>query len=1095
MIYVYNFLMRKTLTTLLVTALLFLSGCGFDLNKLESLEISIGYSTFLSKDFDKKQVTENVFSPYKGERLSFNKGQNSTIIKFNTNETTNDYVIVVDHKYLNKVSYFSENSQGELSETNSLFRLKPSDNRVFSSEHYAFSLSRDTSHFVVLNNSFDTSVMVKVVSKDEYIQFDKNINVFFTLLYSSLLALFLVNTIYYLFIKNSVYLYYALYLASGFIAIYWQESRMADYDFFFFPIFADQSKLFFFLLSTFLAYLFVYKFLRLNWIKQLSGKILVGLMLHVILQILIFFVLYFFIQDSLDSLYLWYNYTVQFSNFVIISIAFANVKNGNRQALFLLIAWSLFISFAVFRVIYALNPLPNHFWQQHSYEIGLIVEAFVLALGLADQALGFKKSRDKAVSDITEVNKALFAETLINNFLYESKQQAINETQVVNLSTHIENKFSDMVQKFAPVKNLSRINLINNEFQIFNMFNHDGTSCCLNFLNENVSFINALFTEKKIFSKLYQCEENKVQIIGIPLLVNYKSEDVENESFIFEIKQEQELTQNEIEHLNDFIQKSLKALANSQEAQQITKHAQEIINLAGEKERQMRLKDRFFANVSHEFRTPLTLTIAPLTDLHEQREFLNASGKYLVDTALSNAQDLMSLVDKILDIQKLETESFPLRVSKIKINTLVESIVENMRNWAQNHYQELTYEPIVKDIDLYCDSKEVKKVITNLIANAIKYSGKNSTIKISIEQDSQWIRLMVEDDGVGIPLEIQQHIFDRYYQVETKNHVTEPGTGIGLSYVKDVMELHQGTVSLKSNINYGSTFTLSFLQGFIHYSYDEISGSEEKSVIKPKQVIGEEHDDEITYDLKLKKDIPSLLVVEDNHELRKFLIFKFNKDYNVLDAKNGREGLEMAQTFLPDIIISDVMMPELDGIEMIKKLRSIKEMQTVPIILLTAKSANIDAIEGLQIGADDYIVKPFDFNELKARVDRLLSSRKAIRAENLNVGLTVENPRTAFQEKLDNIILENIADKTLNVDKLAHLLFLDRSNLYRKIKTEFDITPIAYIRKIRMEFSLDLLSNKKLSVSETAYACGFDSLSYFSKQFKKTHGISPSDVL
>ncbi|HHL32007.1 MAG TPA: response regulator transcription factor, partial [Oceanospirillales bacterium] len=277
--------------------------------------------------------------------------------------------------------------------------------------------------------------------------------------------------------------------------------------------------------------------------------------------------------------------------------------------------------------------------------------------------------------------------------------------------------------------------------------------------------------------------------------------------------------------------------------------------------------------------------------------------------------------------------------------------------------------------------------------------------------------------------------------------------------------------------------------------YDEISGSKEKSVLQEQA--GSDYEkvmksDEITED----KDMTTLLIVEDNSELRKFLAYKFNKFYKVIEANNGKNGLNKARIFLPDLIITDVMMPEMDGIEMVRRLRNLKDLTTVPIIMLTAKSANVDTIEGLQTGADDYITKPFDFEELLARVDRLIASRKAIKDETQHlISAPIENIKSVFQEKLDEAIVANIADKKLNVEKLAKILFIDRSTLYRKIKNKLEMSPIAYIRKVRMEFALNLLKNKKLTVSETAYACGFDSLSYFSKQFKKTHGTSPSDVL
>ncbi|MCF6320024.1 MAG: response regulator [Proteobacteria bacterium] len=409
--------------------------------------------------------------------------------------------------------------------------------------------------------------------------------------------------------------------------------------------------------------------------------------------------------------------------------------------------------------------------------------------------------------------------------------------------------------------------------------------------------------------------------------------------------------------------------------------------------------------------------------------------------------------------------------------------------------------------------------MVNLISNAIKYSGKNSKIIISLDDGSldedisnkeslnedsfnngsDWIKINISDDGVGIDKEIKEHIFERYFQGSSPQHLSEAGTGIGLSYVKDVMELHHGKVTLDSLPKQGCEFILWFKQGFTHFKYDEINDSDEKSVLqeqmsKDNLLVNEEVKDEINQQLN-SLDKTTILIVEDNRELMKFLVFKFKDYYKVLEAENGQVGLDMAIKNLPDLIISDVMMPEMDGMELLSHLRKNNELKTVPIVLLTAMSANVDAIEGLETGADDYVTKPFDFDELKARVDRLIVSRKAVRDENITLEPTETIHKSSFQEKLDDTIHDHISDSSLNVEMLAELMYLDRSGLYRKIKTELNMTPIAYIRKIRMDFAKNLLTNKKLSVSETAYACGFESLSYFSKQFKKTYGTSPSDVL
>ena len=1081
---------------------LILHGCTFNLNELQAIDATYSYYLAESESFEKNHIHNYSFSPYKSQKINFNQSINSALFKIKVtspNVRKEDYVLVVDYKYLDKVSYFSEYSDGTFTQTRDLLRLKPS-NKVFSAEKYVFNINNNASnHYIIIENHKDSVVMIKVIDKDRYIQFDRNVITFFTILYSSLFGLFLINFIYYLFIRKTAYLYYSAYIFSGLISIYWIEGSLLDISFLSNTTVGYSVYLSIFIMSNLFLYIFIYKFLQLNWKKQLCGKIILACIAYILLMLLILTVFHFTNSQLIQLLSDWYNYTIQIGNIMILMVAYIIYKNGNRQAGFLLVSFLIFIIFSSMRILFLLDSEPNHFWMQHSYEIGLVIEAFILSIGLADQTLSYKKSFDSAENKFIKANKALFAETLINNFRYEVKEEILKENKVENFIKHIESKFAEMIMKYAPIDSLKRLTQVEGVCQIHTFFQLNENDYFQAFFSDNKESVKLSCENSTVFNQVFNVENSNygIQFIVLPVSLNYSNNNINQECLVIEIKPNHILNNEEIENLKGFIDKSLEALIANKEIKQITKHAQNIISVAEEKEKSMRMKDRFFANVSHEFRTPLTLTIAPLKDLHKQREFLNTSSKYLVDTALSNAMDLMSLVDKILDIQKLETDTFPLRVTKVNLNQLIYSVINKLVNWSLDHFQTLTFNKNSEsDIYVYCDIKEVKKVIINLITNAIKYSGQYSEITVSIEKCPTWIKIHIVDDGVGIDEDIQEYIFERYYQGNTSYHLSEAGTGIGLSYVKDVMKLHQGKVTLVSKVEHGSQFSLWFKQGFRHFDYDEISGSKEKSILQDKgNSIDYDKENNIA-DLTDNEDITTLLIVEDNRELRKFLAYKFKNAYKVIEADNGVSGLQKANCFLPDIIISDVMMPEMDGIEMIKHVRNTTELATIPIILLTAKSSNVDTIEGLQTGADDYMSKPFDFDELMARVDRLITARKAIMDKNHSLTLIPEeNIKSEFQEKLDGAIVANIADKKLNVEKLAKILFIDRSTLYRKIKNKLEMTPIAYIRKIRMEFALNLLKNKKLTVSETAYACGFDSLSYFSKQFKKTHGTSPSDVL
>ena len=1093
--------MRKTpLLGIIILMTLILHGCSFDLNKLASCEIDLSLAIIDTEYFDQKNIQHYAYYPYAEDKINPKGNKNIAIMKFKLiDKISDESVIVIDHKYFQQISYVTENKQGLSDYVAVQNRLSSTESRVFSSEKYVFNLKPDALyHYLIIESYINSAVMVKVVAKDDYIAFDRNIVAFFTIIYAVMFTLFLAYLLYFLFIRNSVYLYYSAYILSGLFATYWQEGRVVDVSLFSFPFFGELIKFLAVFFLYFLAYLFVYKFLNLNWKKHWTGKVIAFLIIHISLQIVFVLFSYVFDLDTLVITRNWFNITVQVANVIILICAIFIFKRGNRQAGFLMVAWFCYIVISSSRIYYALHITPNQFWSQHAHELAFIVEALILALGLADQVLGYKKSYLAEKDKHDKANKALLAESLINNFLYELKDEALKESKLDNFIKFIENKLTAMLVKYVAVDNIRRLS-VKDGIKYTHVFHQQSEN---NFFHRFYTGygpeILSACENKTIFSQLVKIESNtkQVQFIVMPVHLNYYNEKVEHECLLFEIKQCSVLNDEEISNLKNFIDKSLMGLIDRKEINQITKHAQSIISAAAEKDRAMRLKDRFFANVSHEFRTPLTLTIAPLKDLYKQRKFLNTSGKYLVGTALSNALELMSLVDKILDIQKLESDTFPLRVSKVNLNDLIYSVIKKLTNWSLDHNQRLVFNNTLnKDIYLYCDLREVRKVIINLISNAIKYSGKDTIIKVSLDHDPEWIYVYIEDNGIGIKQETQKHIFDRYYQGNSPYHLSEVGTGIGLSYVKDVMELHKGDVKFESEIDLGCKFILRFKQGFGHYDYDELSGSKEKSIIQAK---------EYKFDLTGNEDIviddsndkTTLLIVEDNKELRKYLVFKFNKYYKVITAENGIKGLNKAAEILPDLIISDVMMPEMDGMEMVRRLRKIKELMTIPIIMLTAKSKNIDTIESLQLGADDYVKKPFDFDELKARVDRLILARKAISDENQRlIELPKESIKSVFQEKLDDVIIANISNKCLNVEKLANIMFLDRSTLYRRIKSELDVTPIAYIRKIKMESAMNLLKHKKLTVSETAYACGFDSLSYFSKQFKKTYGSSPSDII
>ena len=504
------------------------------------------------------------------------------------------------------------------------------------------------------------------------------------------------------------------------------------------------------------------------------------------------------------------------------------------------------------------------------------------------------------------------------------------------------------------------------------------------------------------------------------------------------------------------------------------------------------LKDRFFANVSHEFRTPLTLTIEPLEEVvREHTEGMDEQGLGLTKIALRNARKMLGLIGEVLDINRLEAGSLRLLVGEHDIADLLRRVVQRFQPWIKRQQQVLTLSGAEEPVLLWFDQDQMDKMVSNLLSNAIKYSGKQAKINISLQANTEFVDLLVTDNGPGIAIDKQEKIFERYYQGETAAENVWPGTGIGLSLVRELAELHHGSIDLEANTA-GAAFRLHLLRGNQHFDQADLNRD------------GVPHAERSPTDEKLEpakpvdsgsEDVTTVLVVDDNAELRHFLALRLAGRYRVLEAENGRLGVELAIAELPDLVISDVMMPEMDGIELAQALKENEETATIPLILLTAKSTKRDTVEGLEAGADDYLTKPFDTSELIARVAGLIASRRLVRVAALAEFQPVETeevPKDAFQQQLDQLILENLQDSGLNVVRLAELMIMDRTSLYRKCQKSTGMSPVAYIRQSRMQVAARLLKQNDMSVSEVAYAIGFESISYFSRVFRQEFNTSPS---
>ena len=512
---------------------------------------------------------------------------------------------------------------------------------------------------------------------------------------------------------------------------------------------------------------------------------------------------------------------------------------------------------------------------------------------------------------------------------------------------------------------------------------------------------------------------------------------------------------------------------------------------------------KFYTNIAHELRTPLTLIVGPIEDLSEDNS-LPSTVKKQVMSIRNNSIRLLNLINQIMEFRKAETQNRQLVVAKGDLGTIVKEV--GLR------FKELHRTPnvdFVIDIDkistpIYFDREIVTTIISNFLSNAIKYTVKGH-VKLGLDacqiEGEQYARIFVEDTGYGIDAAALPHVFDRYYQTKGKHQAS--GTGIGLALVKSLSELHQGILQVDSKLEVGSTF--SFL---IKTNEFYVHAQHKKESIKNEEMISETptHLDADT--------CPTLLVVEDNQDIRDYIATSFCKDFKVLEAENGKLGFDLALQNIPDIIISDIMMPEMDGIELCRAIKNDIRTSHIPVILLTAKDSLQDKEGGYEMGADSYITKPFTAKLLRLRVKNLLEGRKrqaqiimqsmptkgntdVNEQENRENILTEKEPQLnkldrIFLEKLNHLIEENMVTQKIDMAFISDKMNMSHSTFYRKLKMLTGTTAVDYVRKFKLKKSLELIESEEFNITEIAYKTGFNSPAHFREAFKEEYGVPPS---
>lgn len=479
------------------------------------------------------------------------------------------------------------------------------------------------------------------------------------------------------------------------------------------------------------------------------------------------------------------------------------------------------------------------------------------------------------------------------------------------------------------------------------------------------------------------------------------------------------------------------------------------------------LKNDFFTNISHELRTPLTLIAGPVIEMEKQYP---SDGMFSI--LKNNVQKLQRLVDQILDVQKLDAQKMELENTTFDLVSFLRMQVSSYASVSASSDISLHMDVTEDEILVKADKDKLEIIINNLLSNALKYTPKGGAVHVHIDRNDSNLVLTVKDTGSGISEEILPHIFDRYFH--KKGLANSKGTGIGLSLVKDLIELHSGTIRAYSD--HGAVFVV------------------EMPILATEQIR------EAVNEVSDTEDKPLLLIVDDNTDMRSYLKMLLDTEYQIIEAENGKEGLELARAHVPDIVITDLMMPVMDGLAFAREIRKDALCNHIPLMMLTASGSLAQKLEGYQSGVDYYLTKPFDKNELVSIINVIFENRKRLQealekklSENSKAATDTEAEENPFLVSIKEYLASNFQNSGIGVNDIATGLSISETQLRRKLKGLSGLSPNEFLRKYRLHKAAEFLRGGALSVSEVAFATGYENLSYFTKIFQQAYGVLPSE--
>jgi len=515
-----------------------------------------------------------------------------------------------------------------------------------------------------------------------------------------------------------------------------------------------------------------------------------------------------------------------------------------------------------------------------------------------------------------------------------------------------------------------------------------------------------------------------------------------------------------------------------------------------------KMKSNFYANISHEFRTPLMLILGPAEKLLSKLK--DEDGQKQIGLIKGNAKRLLNLINQLLDLSRLEAGRLKLNASLGNISQFVKGLTMEFESIAEQRDISLKIIMEKDDIEAYFDREKMEKIITNLLSNAFKFTPAGGRITVLMKETIlNQVEIIVRDSGIGIPKSELPKIFDRFYQVDGSITREHEGTGIGLALTKELVELHKGNIFIDSVEGHWTEVKLSIPLGKEHLSESDIIEPSDYELRKVDSLADflktDEEADEGMSEHLIDKTI--VLIVEDNPDVRDFVRDALKDTYHVEEAANGEQGLRRAEKIIPDLIVSDIMMPKMDGYEMTRRLRQDERTSHIPIILLTAKSDKDSKLQGLGLGADDYLIKPFDSDELLARIKNLIETRKMLQ-EKFGSGTEVlQKPAKATISYLDEqflnrvmmVIEEHLSEEEFSIEEFGKDVGMSRSQIHRKLKALTGKSTSLYLRTVRLAKAKQMIEQKKGNISDICYAVGFSSPAYFSRCFKEEFGYAPSE--